>query len=75
MGAQLAGGKVEGIGGSFGGQGVAVGAQNLGAAGPAERKQQGNRKGPWSALMKNAVAKMTIDDMIAVAAFTASREP
>ena len=37
--------------------------------------QQGNRKGPWSALMKNAVAKMTIDDMIAVAAFTASREP
>ena len=37
--------------------------------------QQGNRKGPWSALMKNAVAKMTIDDMIAIAAFTASREP
>ena len=37
--------------------------------------QQGNRKGPWSALMKNAVAKMTIDDMIAVAAFTSSREP
>mgnify|MGYP006279661001 FL=1 len=37
--------------------------------------QQGNRKGPWSALMKNAVATMTIDDMIAIAAFTASREP
>lgn len=37
--------------------------------------QQGNRKGPWSPLMQNAVAKMTIDDMIAIAAFTASREP
>jgi cytochrome c553 len=37
--------------------------------------QQGVRKGPWSALMKAAVEKLTIDDMIALAAFTASREP
>jgi hypothetical protein len=37
--------------------------------------QQGVRKGPWSALMKAAVEKLTIDDMIAIAAYTASREP
>jgi cytochrome c553 len=37
--------------------------------------QQGNRKGPWSALMKASVEKMTIDDMIAIAAFASSREP
>jgi cytochrome c553 len=37
--------------------------------------QQGVRKGPWSALMKNAVEKLTVDDMIAIAAFTSSREP
>jgi cytochrome c553 len=37
--------------------------------------QQGVRKGPWSALMTAAVAKLTIDDMIAIAAYTASREP
>ena len=37
--------------------------------------QQGVRKGPWSALMKSAVAKLTIDDMIAIAAYTSSREP
>jgi len=37
--------------------------------------QQGVRKGPWSALMKAAVDKLTIDDMIAIAAYTASREP
>jgi cytochrome c553 len=37
--------------------------------------QQGTRKGPWSALMKAAVEKLTIDDMIAIAAFIASREP
>lgn len=37
--------------------------------------QQGNRKGAWSPLMKAAVAKMTIDDMINVAAYTSSREP
>jgi cytochrome c553 len=37
--------------------------------------QQGARKGPWSGLMKDAVARLTIDDMIAIAAYTASREP
>jgi cytochrome c553 len=37
--------------------------------------QQGVRKGPWSALMKGAVEKLTIDDLIAIAAYTASREP
>ena len=37
--------------------------------------QQGVRKGPWSPLMKAAVEKLTIDDMIAIAAYTASREP
>jgi cytochrome c553 len=37
--------------------------------------QQGVRKGAWSALMTDAVAKLTIDDMIAIAAYTASRQP
>ena len=37
--------------------------------------QQGVRKGTWSALMKAAVEKLTIDDMIAIAAYTSSREP
>jgi cytochrome c553 len=37
--------------------------------------QTGARKGPWSALMKSAVEKLTIDDMIAIAAYTSSREP
>lgn len=37
--------------------------------------QQGMRKGPWSALMKSAVEKLTVEDMIAIAAYTASREP
>ena len=37
--------------------------------------QQGVRKGPWSALMTSAVDKLTVDDMIAIAAYTASREP
>jgi cytochrome c553 len=37
--------------------------------------QQGVRKGPWSPLMKSAVEKLTIDDMIAIAAYTSSREP
>jgi cytochrome c553 len=37
--------------------------------------QQGVRKGPWSPLMKAAVEQLTIDDMIAIAAYTASREP
>jgi len=37
--------------------------------------QQGARKGPWSALMKDAVAKLSVDDMIALAAYAASHEP
>lgn len=37
--------------------------------------QVGVRKGLWSPLMKEAVAKLTIDDMIAIAAYTSSREP
>jgi cytochrome c553 len=37
--------------------------------------QQGARKGPWSALMTAAVEKLTVDEMIAIAAYTASREP
>ncbi|MFM8535833.1 MAG: c-type cytochrome, partial [Acidimicrobiia bacterium] len=37
--------------------------------------QQGVRKGPWSALMKAAGEQLTIDDMIALAASTSSREP
>ncbi|MDP3719212.1 MAG: cytochrome C [Acidobacteriota bacterium] len=37
--------------------------------------QQGMRKGPWSALMNAAVEQLTVDDMIAIAAYTASREP
>lgn len=37
--------------------------------------QQGVRKGPWSALMKAAVEKLSIDDMISIAAYTASRQP
>lgn len=37
--------------------------------------QIGVRKGPWSPLMKSAVEKLTVDDMIAIAAYTSSREP
>ena len=37
--------------------------------------QTGVRKGVWSPLMKQAVDTLTIDDMIAIAAFTSSREP
>ncbi len=37
--------------------------------------RQGVRKGAWSPLMKAAVEKLTIDDMIAIAAYTSSREP
>ena len=37
--------------------------------------QQGVRKGLWSPLMKASVEKLSIDDMIAIAAFTSSREP
>jgi cytochrome c553 len=37
--------------------------------------QQGARKGQWSALMTAAVEKLTIDDMINISAYLASREP
>ena len=37
--------------------------------------QQGARKGEWSALMKASVEKLTIDDMINISAYLASREP
>lgn len=37
--------------------------------------QQGARKGQWSALMKAAVEKLTVDDMINISAYLASREP
>jgi cytochrome c553 len=37
--------------------------------------QSGARKGHWGELMKSAVASMSADDMIAVAAFAASRTP
>lgn len=37
--------------------------------------QQGVRKGEWSDLMKPVVAKLSNDDMLAIAAYTASRMP
>jgi len=37
--------------------------------------QQGARRGPWSPLMKAAVEKLSVEDMIAIAAYTASLEP
>jgi cytochrome c553 len=37
--------------------------------------QHGLREGVWSGLMKEAVAKLTIDDMVAIAAYTASQKP
>ncbi|MGE3887357.1 MAG: cytochrome c [Vicinamibacterales bacterium] len=37
--------------------------------------KHGSRKGSWAALMKAAVEKLTLDEMIAIAAYTASREP
>jgi cytochrome c553 len=35
--------------------------------------QQGTRKGLWSELMKPVVSKLTNDDLINIAAYTASR--
>jgi cytochrome c553 len=35
----------------------------------------GNRQGPWSPLMKEAVAKLSNEDMVAIAAYTASLKP
>ncbi|MEZ5286314.1 MAG: hypothetical protein R2712_16195 [Vicinamibacterales bacterium] len=37
--------------------------------------QQGHRTGPWSPLMAAAVEKLTVDDMLAIAAYTASLTP
>jgi cytochrome c553 len=37
--------------------------------------QQAVRRGAWSPLMKAAVDKLTIDDLIAIAAYTSSLEP
>jgi cytochrome c553 len=37
--------------------------------------QQGNRRGAWSTLMKAAVERLTVEDMLAIAAYTASRQP
>ncbi len=37
--------------------------------------QQGTRKGLWSDLMKPVVAKLTTEDMLDIAAYTASRSP
>lgn len=37
--------------------------------------QQGARHGTWTELMKPVVAKLTEDDMLAIAAYTASRMP
>jgi cytochrome c553 len=37
--------------------------------------QRGTRKGTWADLMKPVVANLTSDDMVAIAAFTASRLP
>ena len=37
--------------------------------------QQGTRAGMWSELMKPVVAKLTTDDMVAIAAYLASRRP
>jgi cytochrome c553 len=35
----------------------------------------GNRAGLWSPLMKGAVEKLTVEDLVAIAAYTSSREP
>jgi cytochrome c553 len=37
--------------------------------------QQNTRKGVWTELMKPVVAKLTEDDMLAIAAYSASRVP
>jgi cytochrome c553 len=37
--------------------------------------QQGVRKGIWTELMKPVVAHLSDEDMIAIAAYTASRKP
>jgi cytochrome c553 len=37
--------------------------------------QQGARQGTWTELMKPVVARLNNDDMLAIAAYTASRVP
>lgn len=37
--------------------------------------KSGVRKGLWSPLMKEVVAKLTVEDMVAIAAYTSSRTP
>jgi cytochrome c553 len=37
--------------------------------------QQGARKGVWTDLMKPVVSRLSEDDMLAIAAYTASRTP
>jgi cytochrome c553 len=37
--------------------------------------QAGNRNGPWTQLMKEAVSKLTPDDILAIVAYTSSRNP
>ena len=37
--------------------------------------QQGSRNGPYTQLMKETVAKLTVDDMVSITAYLASRTP
>ena len=37
--------------------------------------QHGTRRGPWAPLMAAAVQKLTLDDMVAIAAYAASLAP
>jgi cytochrome c553 len=37
--------------------------------------QHGVRNGPWTELMKGVVAQLSEEDMVSIAAYTASREP
>jgi cytochrome c553 len=37
--------------------------------------QHGVRNGPWTELMKAVVARLSEEDLVAIAAYTASRDP
>jgi cytochrome c553 len=37
--------------------------------------QSGARNGPWAQLMKETVAQLSVDDMVSIASYTASRMP
>jgi cytochrome c553 len=37
--------------------------------------QHGTRAGPWSSLMVTNLSKLTLDDMVALAAYAASLQP